>query len=516
MAAILGFAEDASARPAPPVQHVIDQAYRAVGGPAWRRVAALETRGAIDLGGLRGAFRQVLDPKHGRDVTRLAAGPLHLEQASLRTLSWQRDVGGMVIFADTPDARADAINQSFIDRMGWFHTSRRRLRAIGEGTDEGRRFDRIEATPRGGRPMTFWFGRDDHLLFRIDQRDASHQLSRTTFSDYRRLCGLRLAYSVRRSNVTAAQDTVQIVDRARILSRLPNVFRPRRSRVIDARLDSARAATIPFNLADGRIEIPVSIDGHAAMPFLLDTGASNLLTPAAVKALGLRGEGAVPLGGTGPGQDAGGTTRVRHVRLGPVRLDDQPFLVLSLPKYLEDRGRRPPIAGLVGAELLRRFPTRIDYAARTLTFYPSARRPPSHAQALPLMFNQGHPFVTVNVDGHAGVFGIDTGDNSGLTLFHPFFRKHKIRLAQPGTPKSQGGAGGASAALLIRVASVQLGSVVLRRPRVNLSLADRGGFSGDEIGGNLGYGFLKNFTFVLDYAHRVGFFQRAASLGNRR
>jgi hypothetical protein len=46
-------------------------------------------------------------------------------------------------------------------------------------------------------------------------------------------------------------------------------------------------------------------------------------------------------------------------------MTDQPFAVLALPRYLTDRGNRPPIAGFIGYELLARFAARLDYDNRT-------------------------------------------------------------------------------------------------------------------------------------------------------
>jgi hypothetical protein len=131
-----------------------------------------------------------------------------------------------------------------------------------------------------------------------------------------------------------------------------------------------------------------------------------------------------------------------------------------------------------------------------------------------LLFNGGHPYFSLQIDGVPGVFGIDTGDSSGITMFRPFYDAHRFPVEQPGQARLQAGIGGRGSALLTRVASVQLGRSVLNQPLVTLSFAARGMFSADDIAGNLGYQFLRNFVLTLDYEHRVGYFTQSEDFGN--
>lgn len=504
-------------QPRPSAATLLHLSFLASGGDRWKAIAQIDTSGDLDLAGVRGTFEQRVDVRNGRDALKADAGPVHVTQVSLTDSSWQLDRSGIVTYADTPRAKADAINQSFIDRNGWFGPAGRSATYVSEKKDSARTYDLVSLTPAGGRPMTLWLGRADHLLYRIDQLDASHQPTSLILSDYRRLAGVLIPYVVRQSNGAASQDTIETVRVARVSIKLDaDAWTAPASRFSDAVLLSNQAsATVPFTLVDGRIEVEIAVDGHAPLPFLVDTGASNVLTPEAARTLGLTGAADIPVGGTGAAQAQGQLTTVRTLQLGAVRMTEQPFIVTSLPGMLQDRGGKPPIAGLVGAELLRRFPTIVDYGRSTLIFYRPGSTPPRPLNAEPvrLLFNEGHPFVELHVDSAAGVFSVDTGDNSGITVFRHFYKLHRFPVEQPGLPLVQGGVGGRSEAMLTRVDSVRLGSFTLRRPLINLSLATRGGFSEAEVAGNLGQRFLRNFVLSFDYEHRVLYVGKAESFG---
>jgi hypothetical protein len=487
--------------------------YVATGGTQWSAIAQVRSTGSLNLAGALGTFRTVIDLKGGRDATSLDAGPVHIKQVNLTNSSWQSDASAIVTYADTPDAKADAIDQSFIDRNGWFAAPSSALKYLGITKDQDRDYDLISVIPSGGRSLTLWLGSRDHLLHRLDQLDASHQQTTIVYSDYREVAGVLIPYSIRQSNGTASQDMIQIVKSVRVSSSVDEAaFVAPVSKFGDATvLGKQSSASIPFTLADGRLCVEVSVEGRAPLPFLLDTGAGNVMTPEAAKSLSIEGSGSVPLSGAGESQASGQFANVQTLRLGRVQVLNQQFVIASLPAFLQDRGNLPPIAGLVGAELLRRFPTTIDYQHHLLTFYRPGSVPPrpANAQEIKLLFKDGHPFLSVEVDGVAGVFGLDTGDSSGMTIFQPFYDAHRFPVEQPGIPRMQGGIGGLAPALLTRVATLRMGASVLNEPVITLNFADKGLFSADGIAGNLGYHFLRNFVFTLDYEHRVGYFTRS-------
>jgi hypothetical protein len=59
------------------------------------------------------------------------------------------------------------------------------------------------------------------------------------------------------------------------------------------------------------------------------------------------------------------------MHLGGVELSALRLSVLALPRFCTDRGSRPPLAGLLGYNLLARLAVRLDYESRTLTLTPA-------------------------------------------------------------------------------------------------------------------------------------------------
>lgn len=493
--------------------------YLASGGEHWKQIGQVVISGALNASGTAGTFRQTVDLRGGRDAAVLDAGPLHVTEVTLPDSSWQLDQGGVVTVTDTPDARIDARNQSFIDRNGWFmaKAAANALKYLGKRREQGRTYDRIALTPEGGRAMTLWFDRDDHLLYRIDELDAAHQPQSFIYSDYRRIQGVLLPFVQRQTNGDARQDVIETVGSIMLSSAVDDgLFVAPASAFHDATLfSSGSSTTVPFELSDGLILIDVSIEGHPALPFILDTGASNIVTPATARQLGLQGTGDIPVGGAGERQTGAQLTIVKELRAGSVELRDQTFAILTMPDGLERPAGEPPVAGFLGAELLRRFPVTIDYQQKTVTFYrPGLSVPrPVGAQIVPLYFNDGHPYVELGIDDVPGIFGLDTGDDGSIALFPSFYEQHRFPVEQPVLANYAVGFGGGLVNLLTRIGSVALGDATIERPLVRLSQTAKGGFSVDAIAGNLGQQFLSNFVFTLDYERHVGYFQRSGAFG---
>ena len=77
--------------------------------------------------------------------------------------------------------------------------------------------------------------------------------------------------------------------------------------------------------------------------------------------------------------------------------------------------------GMVGYEMFRRFVTRIDYGAKTMTLIdPKEFDPKDAGTPVPFAFNGHIPEVQGTFEGMPAKFDIDTGSRSALTLTRPF------------------------------------------------------------------------------------------------
>ena len=125
----------------------------------------------------------------------------------------------------------------------------------------------------------------------------------------------------------------------------------------------------PFEIHSGHIYIDAMINDQGPLHLVFDTGAVNVLTPGAAQRLGLVVDNNVSAQGT-RGVQSGGSAQVKAVRIAVLSLTDQTFYVLDLPAGASDDGA---VDGLIGWEWLNLFPTRIDYATQTLTFFPDGK-----------------------------------------------------------------------------------------------------------------------------------------------
>ncbi len=172
---------------------------------------------------------------------------------------------------------------------------------------------------------------------------------------------------------------------------------------------------------DGFISMPVEIDRQAAS-LVVDTGSeTGLLTEAAAGALGLRRDPdrRTLLRGTG-----GTGQRVPNVLLslaiGGMRLDGGSVPVGSLPAMpVVD----PPVAGLLGADVLSRFDLEFDLPHRRIGFWRiragsvACAPPPGRAggyQAIPLRREGDRLLMTARLDGQPVSVLVDTGARSRI------------------------------------------------------------------------------------------------------
>lgn len=127
--------------------------------------------------------------------------------------------------------------------------------------------------------------------------------------------------------------------------------------------------------ANGRMWFPVSVDGKAAVPFMLQAAAGAIaLTGARPGGAASAAAGRINLSrDLLPGVAGGRLVKRRTLRLGPLVLGDQSLLLVERAEWPHGQPAGPA-AGVLGYDLLRRFPVEIDPAQGRLVVH---RRTPS-------------------------------------------------------------------------------------------------------------------------------------------
>lgn len=259
---------------------------------------------------------------------------------------------------------------------------------------------------------------------------------------------------------------------------------------------------LPFRFTTVQPIIDVRLNGGAAVPFVVDTGASIHLIDRDIAAkAAVSGGRAVPLAGGGAA-----TVETRWVdgltlATGNLSWDGQRAALAPLG-YPE----RKHFAGLLGAPILMRYTVQFDFPAKVMRLFDPARyTPPAGAMTVPFELMEDLPVVHVTIDAGTGPIDarlmFDTGASAVIDLNRPFVEQHKLLAAMPDAAAADRPAAlGGTAPFLYGVGRrATLGGFTLDKPRLGLSRATSGSSSRSERDGIIGNGWLQAFVVTVDY-----------------
>jgi len=193
------------------------------------------------------------------------------------------------------------------------------------------------------------------------------------------------------------------------------------------------------------------------------------------------------------------------LNLPGVDLPAQTVAVVSLASIEGRIGHK--IAGIVGADLFKRYVVTIDYAARQLVLSdPNSLQDGEGGDMFVLRLSGNRPFfqaMLTPVSGPPiqGEFVVDTGDTSTVTFHTPFVEKYSLRSGQTLVPHQTTGISGDSRNWRGRLKQMQLGKYVLDRPIATFSEAQKGSEADASYSGVLGGEILSRFRVTMDYPH---------------
>jgi hypothetical protein len=479
----------------------------ASGDAAWDSATTLHAKGTIATGGLSGDLTVVQDLVRGRSVAAYKLGPVEGADGYDGTTGWNVGPGGEVTALDAPEAKRRAVTQAWLNANAYWYPQRLQATygAVADKTADGKTFRVVEATPAGGDPVGLWFDPESGLLARVVQHEAQDTAT-SVYEDYREVGGVRVAYRT----VTDRTDAAGRTDpRARVDVRYTEValngpiadadFAMPEMAATARIADPSGTTRIAFDLVNNHIYADGTIDGKKAR-FLVDTGGSNVLTPAAARKFGIKGEGDLPGRGGGEESVKAQLAHVGEVTLGGASLAKPVFVILDLGALTSVEGVE--FDGLVGFEMFRRFGATIDYAGHVLTLADPAKfAPPAGATVVPFELSDTTPLVAGTLDGEAIRVSIDTGSRASLSMHSPFVRAHGLVARYHAAPDAVvgWGVGGPSRGRPARFGTLELGDQEIRGIAGDLYVGDKGAFSNPDMSGNLGGGVLRRFTVAFDY-----------------
>jgi hypothetical protein len=488
----------------------------ALGGERWKRFAQLSATGVAATAGLRGTARFDFDLRTGRYAQRFHIAVMGSSaEVYDGTTVWAKDISGGVHPYDAWFPQARARTDAFIISGAYLHPGSGASYACVPATrPDGPHVLRIRVTPRGGIPADLAIDTQTHLLSSVTERfPITTQVTR--YGDYRSVDGIVLPFSIAQGTQLEPDDGFAFdVTRYRLQTQVAadDFSRPAAAANV-AMIGGATATTIPAKIEGRQLLVWASIDGHAPMPFILDSGGHAILTAGAAKILGLRTSGAGESGGAGAGTISLQYTRVKSIRLGKAELFDQPMLVIPYPYSFYERGRLAPLAGILGLEIFEHFATRIDYGEGSVTLSPlSGFDYRGRGTSVPIEFQDDMPMLDARADGKPGLFGIDTGNAGSLVLFGDYLRRTGLDQAYRGGALVIGHAtGGTNTGRLVALRSFTIGGHRLENVPADFTNMSSGSFSSWTEAGNAGYEVLSRFIPTFDYARGRLYLDRCAA-----
>ena len=457
--------------------------------------------------GMTGTLSDTIDLGTGAFVEARAASEIREGEGYDGKTPWMRDISGANTAQEGGDRIPTAVNKAYRFANLWWRPDRGGATIVyaGRETADGRTFDHLTITPKGGKRFDAWFDAETHLLDHIaEDRQFFH--TKTRYDDYRREGGLMLAHAVT-FDVGLGADALESskltgfsVGPAQSLSVYSRPTAPPTGASIDG---GAASVTVPFRLLNNHIYVAAKVNGKGPYTFLVDTGGHTLLSPRLVSDLGLKSVGQTTMTGAGEGHSTSGFAHFDEIAIGGVRLRDQ---VGFATEIYDPSIEGLPVDGMVGFELFRRMAVQIDYGRRTMTFTDPARFTPKGAgTAIPFVFYDHLPNVKGLIGDLPARFDIDTGSRSEIDITSPFVAAHQLRAKfSKGVSTVTGwGVGGPARSYVVRMPAVTLGGIKTENVVAGLSESKRGSISDPNYEVNVGSGFLKRFVATFDYAHQT-------------
>ncbi len=455
----------------------------------------------LSTSGLSGPVERWSEFKTGRSWLSYSLGTISGVVGFDGTQGWTQEGTGLARLELGRTQRELAVNTAFRDQLAFWFPERRPARIVAKGREQrdGASFYVVGITPQGGREFDLWINTDTNLIERLVEHEAT--ATRTEYyMDFRDVGGVKIPFRVRASRGDTRYDEVVSVDSIEFDQPATGIsFSPPAPPKADFVFPAGKSAVdLPFTVLNGHLYVDVKLNGKGPFLMLFDAGGSNVIFPETLKALAIAPPAAAA--------NVAPTVALEAVELAGVRIDKPSFIVAPLADQLARIEGVDKVAGIVGYEVFRRMPVRLDYAKGIATLYdPATFRYAGSGTQLALQFREQIPLVDGSLDGIDGVFAIDTGARTSLTLTRPFVEANNLsaKYHAGGIAVIGAGVSGPLRAELARADALKLGGATVQKPVTLLATATAGPFADPTLAGNIGYGVLRRFNLVFDYPHQT-------------
>ena len=288
---------------------------------------------------------------------------------------------------------------------------------------------------------------------------------------------------------------------------------------IGYRLDNnKKKVSIPFEIHNNLIVLPVTIDGMIQLNFILDTGvrSSILFEKAITDALGAFYARKITILGAGQEKlvEALVATDL-NMSLPGISGNGQSILVL-MEDYLNLQNAIGfPVHGIIGYELFSRFIVEINYSSKIVTFHePAHFKPKRSYDHLAIQVEDTKPYLMTSLKigdepSIVGKFLIDTGASHAVVIHQ--HSDERFYLPEKNIESNLGkGLTGEIRGHLTRIKSFDIGKYELTD--VIASYPDKETYSDSlmsvERNGTIGGEMLSKFNLTFDYMNKRVYLKR--------
>jgi hypothetical protein len=493
------------------VATLLAEAKAASGGSAWDGLQTQHSKLTLAAGGVAGSAERWSDILTGRSYLRYTLGPLSGGLGFDGHVPWSQDASGLSRHETSEIAQQLAVNAAYRDQLAFWYPERHPAKFVHKDRAyrDGALFDVVGITPEGGREFDLWINTETKLIERMVEPEGGRERTEI-YMDLRDVQGVKVPFRVRTNRGDPRTDEVFVVDALEYNAPLAGVpfTRPQPPRANYAFPPGRTMVEVPFQVMNGHLYMQVGINGQGPFLMLFDTGSASVLFPALVEKVAARPKGPAPAQGV-PTQEVVGV-EIDRLELSGLTLSAQKFAVVDLSDYTRRVEGLDEVVGIIGHELYRRFPIKLDFARqRAIVYDPASFKYQGPGTPVPFTFDGNVPQVRGSLDGVEGAFDIDAGARTSLVITAPFAADNALPAKYAASTDVIAGAstGGTSRALLARATTLRLGDVAVTRPVTLLSTATRGPLANPNLAGNVGYGVLRRFDLTFDYANNVIYFE---------
>ncbi len=278
----------------------------------------------------------------------------------------------------------------------------------------GKNYDLLKLSSPEGKWTLFYIDPLNRLVKRcefmtLDPERGTQTLKSVDYSDYRDLLGFPTPYKITEYlNGQETQD-ISIVSLAVDDSIRDSAFEmPEESKI--SRLQQS-PVTLPFEYLGNEIVVTARINDGSEAKFIVDAGATQtVLDKSVAQTVGPSTTDSFSVTAGGKAVQLG-YTRPFSLKMGDLYLENLTALVADLSKFTPTIGQKP--AGMIGANVLRRFLVSIDYQDKKIVFSdPQLVQIPDGAIVVPTcpVFSSSALVVNGTLNDSVSVnFLVDTG-----------------------------------------------------------------------------------------------------------